>query len=83
MKKKTLLTGILAAAMLFATGGLSTVYGSETKTLADYPQYNELCKSIMKVLLPAGISVNFRKIISVIWQDTILISTNWDIVFWM
>ena len=29
MKKKTLLTGILAAAMLFATGGLSTVYGSE------------------------------------------------------
>ena len=42
-----------------------------------------LCKSIMKVLLPAGISVNFRKIISVIWQDTILISTNWDIVFWM
>lgn len=42
MKKKTLLTGILAAAMLFATGGLSTVYGSETKTLADYPQYNEI-----------------------------------------
>lgn len=42
MKKKTLLTGILAAAMLFATGGLSTVYGSETKTLADYPQYKEI-----------------------------------------
>lgn len=42
MKKKTLLTGILTAAMLFATGGLSTVYGSETKTLADYPQYNEI-----------------------------------------
>lgn len=44
MKKKTLLTGILAAAMLFATGGLSTVYGSETKTLADYPQYNEIVR---------------------------------------
>lgn len=42
MKKKTLLTGILAATMLLATGGLSTVYGSETKTLADYPQYNEI-----------------------------------------
>ena len=42
MKKKTLLTEILTAAMLFATGGLSTVYGSETKTLADYPQYNEI-----------------------------------------
>lgn len=42
MKKKTLLTGILAAAMLFATGSISTVYGAETKTLADYPQYNEI-----------------------------------------
>ncbi len=42
MKKKTLLTGILAAAMLFATGSISTVYGAETKTLADYPQYKEI-----------------------------------------
>lgn len=42
MKKKTLLAGILAAAMLFATGSISTVYGAETKTLADYPQYKEI-----------------------------------------
>ena len=41
MKKNTLLTGILAAAMLFATGSISTVYGAETKTLADQPQYKE------------------------------------------
>ena len=49
MKKKTLLTGILAAAMLFATGGLSTVYGSETKTLADYPQYNEIVQKYYEI----------------------------------
>lgn len=42
MKKKTLLSGILAATMLFSTGGLSTVYGADTKTLADYPQYKEI-----------------------------------------
>ena len=42
MKKKTLLTGILAATMLLATGSISTVYGADTKTLADYPQYKEI-----------------------------------------
>lgn len=42
MKKKTLLTGILAATMLLATGSISTVYGAEIKTLADYPQYKEI-----------------------------------------
>lgn len=42
MKKKTLLTGILAATMLLATGSISTVYGAEIKTLADYPKYKEI-----------------------------------------
>ena len=83
MKKKTLLTGILTAAMLFATGGLSTVYGSETKTLADYPQYNEIVQKYYEGASAGWDIVNFRKIISVIWQDTIPIPTNWDIVFWM
>ena len=42
MKKKQILTGILAATMLLATGSISTVYGADTKTLADYPQYKEI-----------------------------------------
>ena len=83
MKKKTLLTGILAAAMLFATGGLSTVYGSETKTLADYPQYNEIVQKYYEGASAGWNISQFQEIISVIWQDTIPISTNWDIVFWM
>ena len=44
MKKKQILTGILAAAMLLATGSISTVYGADVKTLADYPQYNEIVR---------------------------------------
>lgn len=44
MKKKQILTGILAATMLLATGSISTVYGSDVKTLADYPQYNEIIR---------------------------------------
>ena len=44
MKKKQILTGILAATMLLATGSISTVYGADVKTLADYPQYNEIIR---------------------------------------
>ena len=44
MKKKQILTGILAATMLLATGSISTVYGADVKTLADYPQYNEIVR---------------------------------------
>ena len=44
MKNKQILTGILAAAMLLATGSISTVYGADVKTLADYPQYNEIVR---------------------------------------
>lgn len=44
MKKKQILTGILAATMLLATGNISTVYGADVKTLADYPQYNEIIR---------------------------------------
>ena len=44
MKKKQILIEILAATMLLATGSISTVYGADTKTLADYPQYNEIIR---------------------------------------
>ena len=44
MKKKQILIEILAATMLLATGSISTVYGADTKTLADYPQYNEIVR---------------------------------------
>ena len=44
MKKKQILIGILAATMLLATGSISTVYGADVKTLADYPQYNEIIR---------------------------------------
>ena len=44
MKKKQILIEILAATMLLATGSISTVYGADVKTLADYPQYNEIVR---------------------------------------
>ena len=44
MKKKQILIEILAATMLLATGSISTVYGADVKTLADYPQYNEIIR---------------------------------------
>ena len=42
MKKKKIFTGIMTAAILLTTGGISTVYGADIKTLADYPQYKEI-----------------------------------------
>ena len=78
MKKKTFICCILSASMIFASGGLTSVYAADdTLTLADYPEYKDIVQKYYDgVLPPAGISVSFRSRISVIWQDIMQTSTN-------
>ena len=83
MKKKQILTGILAATMLLATGSIGTVYGADVKTLADYPQYNEIIRKYYEGALAGWDISQFQENDLCYLAGYYSILTNWDIVFWM